>query len=118
MNIITSAMPKEADRHENRSYFVHKAIIINNLYGVDMVQEAVEICKLRLFLELASHLQPKQQIEPLPDIDFNIRTGNTLVGYTSKEAVKRAATARLNIYGDIDRITHQAHLVGSARAVV
>ena len=28
-------------------------------------------------------------IEPLPDIDFNIRAGNTLVGYATKEEVQR-----------------------------
>ena len=79
--------------HPNRDYFIYKSIIIANLYGVDIMDEAVEICKLRLFLKLASKLERADQIEPLPDIDFNIRAGNTLIGYTSFTDVKRATEA-------------------------
>ena len=53
------------------------------------MEEAVEICKLRLFLKLAAQVENKDQIEPLPDIDFNIRAGNTLVGFASLEEVKK-----------------------------
>ena len=58
------------------------------------MEEAVEICKLRLFLKLAAQVEPDASkenlgIEPLPDIDFNIRAGNTLVGYATNEEVKR-----------------------------
>jgi hypothetical protein len=56
------------------------------------MEEAVEICKLRLFLKLAAQLEPGQEIEPLPDIDFNIRAGNTLVGYATREEVRRCMT--------------------------
>ena len=81
---------KQGARHANQSYFIFKSIIINNLYGVDIMEEAVEICKLRLFLKLVAHLDSYDQIEPLPDIDFNVRAGNTLVGFASLEEVKRA----------------------------
>jgi hypothetical protein len=80
-------------QHPNRDYFITKSIIIANLYGVDIMDEAVEICKLRLFLKLASQLESADQIEPLPDIDFNIRAGNTLIGYTSIADVKKATEA-------------------------
>lgn len=79
--------------HPNRPYFIYKSIILDNLYGVDIMDEAVEICKLRLFLKLASQLERADQIEPLPDIDFNIRAGNTLIGYTSIADVRRATEA-------------------------
>ena len=79
--------------HPNRRYFVYKSIILNNLFGVDIMEEAVEICKLRLFLKLAAQVDPDSShdnlgIEPLPDIDFNIRAGNTLVGYASYDEVR------------------------------
>ena len=82
------------DAHPNRRYFVLKSIILNNLYAVDIMEEAVEICKLRLFLKLAAQVEPNAVrdnlgIEPLPDIDFNIRAGNTLVGYATAEEVRR-----------------------------
>ena len=85
------------DEHPNRRYFIMKSIIVNNLYGVDIMDEAVEICKLRLFLKLVAQVEkddykPNLGIEPLPDIDFNIRAGNTLVGFATKDEVKEAVT--------------------------
>jgi hypothetical protein len=75
--------------HPNRRYYILKTIIVNNLFGVDLMQEAVEICKLRLFLKLAAQVERADQMEPLPDIDFNIRCGNTLVGYARIEDIDR-----------------------------
>lgn len=86
-------MAEVAD-HPNPRYFILKSIIVNNLYGVDIMAEACEICKLRLFLKLVAQVDEGiggiDKIEPLPDIDFNIRAGNTLVGYTSLEQIKAA----------------------------
>ena len=79
-----------AGQHRNERYYILKSIIVNNLYGVDIMEEAVEICRLRLFLKLAAQLETYVQIEPLPDIDFNIQAGNSLVGFTSAAAVRRA----------------------------
>ena len=80
----------EVREHHSEGYFILKSIVLNNLYGVDIMEEAVEICKLRLFLKLVAQLETYDQIEPLPDIDFNIRAGNTLVGFTSLDAVRQA----------------------------
>ena len=74
----------EVAKHPSRRYFVYKSIILHNLFGVDIMAEAVEICKLRLFLKLVSQVESVRQLEPLPDIDFNIRCGNTLVGYATE----------------------------------
>jgi hypothetical protein len=82
--------------HPNREYYVLKSIIINNLYGVDIMEEAVEICKLRLFLKLVAQIDRAEEIEPLPDMDFNIRAGNTLVGFTSLDSVRQAMTLMPN----------------------
>ena len=81
---------EQGDEHRNQRYFILKSIVLNNLYGVDIMEEAVEICKLRLFLKLVAQLESYEQIEPLPDIDFNVRAGNTLVGFTSLDAVRQA----------------------------
>ena len=69
-------------RTPNRSlaYFVKKRIITDNLYGVDIMEEATEIAKLRLFLALVSSAQGVEELEPLPNIDFNIMAGNSLIG--------------------------------------
>ena len=82
----------EVSDHPNRRYYIFKSIVIGNLYGVDIMEEAVDICKLRLFLKLVAQADTVDDLEPLPDIDFNIRPGNTLVGFTSLDAVRRAMT--------------------------
>ena len=99
--------------HPNRRYFVLKSIILNNLYAVDIMEEAVEICKLRLFLKLAAQVDPDESkenlgIEPLPDIDFNIRCGNTLVGYATYEEVKHAVTSALDFDNAMEKIATKA----------
>lgn len=99
--------------HPNRRYFIFKSIILNNLFGVDIMEEAVEICKLRLFLKLAAQVEPDTArdnlgIEPLPDIDFNIRAGNTLVGYATYDEVKRALGAKLDFDNALEKISVRA----------
>lgn len=72
---------EEVERdHPNVEYFVKKSIITNNLYGVDIMEEAVEIAKLRLFLALVASARTPEQLEPLPNIDFNLLAGNSLIG--------------------------------------
>jgi hypothetical protein len=82
----------EVGRHHSRRYFIYKNIILHNLFGVDIMAEAVEICKLRLFLKLVSQVDGGRELEPLPDIDFNIRAGNTLVGYATESQFDAANT--------------------------
>ena len=102
-------------QHPNRDYFVLKSIIINNLYGVDIMDEAIEICKLRLFLKMVAQLDDVRRIEPLPDIDFNIQAGNTLVGFTTYDEVEKAVTERLDSHysNTMDRIEEKAMNVKS-----
>ena len=77
----------------NIRYFIYKNIILRNLYGVDIMVEATEIAKLRLFLKMVAVVDvnprdPNLGLDPLPDIDFNIRCGNTLVGYATAEELE------------------------------
>ena len=108
-----SEVLQRVDAHPNRRYFVLKSIILKNLYAVDIMEEAVEICKLRLFLKLASQVDPDHSkdnlgIEPLPDIDFNIRAGNTLVGYATYDEVKKAVTSGLDFDDAMGKISTAA----------
>ena len=109
--------------HPSARYFILKSIVLNNLYGVDLMEEAVEICKLRLFLKLVAKLEHYDQIEPLPDIDFNIRAGNTLVGFASLDAVRHTITMdshgqRRALYGEdhatLNRINESAEIASRA----
>ncbi len=87
----------KSPEHPNLQYFIYKSIILRNLYGVDIMKEAVEIAKLRLFLKLvatveADYRKPNLGLEPLPDIDFNIRAGNTLVGFATEAELQKGLT--------------------------
>ena len=95
-------------QHPNRDYFVLKSIIINNLYGVDIMDEAIEICKLRLFLKMVAQLDDVKRIEPLPDIDFNIQAGNTLVGFATYDQVKEVVESKLKLDDTMERIEEKA----------
>jgi hypothetical protein len=66
--------------HASVGYYIKRRIVTDNLYGVDIMEEASEIAKLRLFLSMVSSVRRVEDLEPLPNIDFNIVAGNSLVG--------------------------------------
>jgi Eco57I restriction-modification methylase len=94
----------EVAKHPNEPYFVLKTIVVNNLYGVDIMEEATEIAKLRLFLKLMSQVETPEQIEPLPDVDFNIRAGNALVGFATEDELDKALSAKLDLFNTKDTL--------------
>lgn len=91
----------QSPQHPNLQYFIYKSIILRNLYGVDIMKEAVEIAKLRLFLKLVATVEadfrkPNLGLEPLPDIDFNIRSGNSLIGFATEAELNKGLTYTLD----------------------
>jgi hypothetical protein len=62
-------------------YKTKKEIIENNIFGVDLNPQAIEIAKLRLWLELVSSVTNLEEVELLPNIEYNIVCGNTLLGF-------------------------------------
>ncbi len=98
------------EHHGSVDYFIKKRIITDNLFGVDIMEEATDIAKLRLFLALVASAKTRDQLEPLPNIDFNILTGNSLIGLMhvdDKEFDKRNAQGNLFLksYRDLVRET-------------
>jgi hypothetical protein len=84
-------------------YNTKKRIIERVIYGVDIQPQAVDICKLRLWLSLmvdyelsadpdnceaTSFRKALKEIEPLPNLDFKIRRANSLVDYIHGEPVE------------------------------
>ncbi len=84
---LTDWLRKANTEHDSLNYYIKKKIITENLFGVDIMEEGTEIAKLRLFLALVSSVQSVEQLEPLPNIDFNILPGNSLIGllYVNQE---------------------------------
>lgn len=67
-------------------YAIKKQIISNNLHGVDIETSAVEIAKLRLWLSLIENIEVSDisPIETLPNIEYNIIDGDSLVGWANE----------------------------------
>jgi len=106
-------------KHPNTDYFIYKSIILNNLYGVDIMNEAVEIAKLRLFLKLVAtvdidYSKENMGLEPLPDIDFNIRCGNTLVGFATENELDYALSYTLDFDNAKETIIEKMEIVSKA----
>jgi len=62
------------------AYNLKRECIENSLYGVDIDPGAVEIAKLRLWLSLVVDEEDIKQIKPLPNLDYKIVCGNSLLG--------------------------------------
>jgi hypothetical protein len=93
---------------QNLAYFRLKHASLNNLYGLDIMPEAVEIAKLRLFLTLAARLEKPEEIEPLPDLDFNLKAGNLLVGFKDIADARHRVTDNLISLAAIEQLVPKA----------
>jgi hypothetical protein len=66
-------------KYKNSSYYFKRDCIQNSIYGVDIDDSAIEIAKLRLWLSLVVDEDNYEKIEPLPNLDFKIVQGNSLL---------------------------------------
>ncbi|MFH1563169.1 MAG: TaqI-like C-terminal specificity domain-containing protein [Nitrospirota bacterium] len=73
---VLSAYIKSKDR---TIYTFKRKCIEKSLYGVDIDSGAVEIAKLRLWLSLVVDEDDIKQIKPLPNLDYKIMQGNSLI---------------------------------------
>lgn len=72
--------PYFTDIAERSAYHFKRRAIQHSLYGVDIDAGAVEIAKLRLWLSLVVDEEDVQQIKPLPNLEYKIVVGNSLLG--------------------------------------
>ena len=105
--------------HPSEAYFIKRKIITDNLYGVDIMAEGAEIARLRLFLTLVSSARTVDELEPLPNIDFNILHGNSLIGLLSVRDLKSAdqtGTGLMQLQGEIEERNRKIHLYKESSA--
>jgi adenine-specific DNA-methyltransferase len=79
-NTLTTYLPIDTTR---TNYHFKRHAIQHCLYGVDIDPGAVEIAKLRLWLSLVVDEDDIEQIQPLPNLDYKIVCGNSLLGVSS-----------------------------------
>lgn len=92
---------KESQKVQRMLFEEKKCIIENCLFGVDINPKSVEICRLRLWIELlknAYYFRDEKgniRLRTLPNIDLNIKVGDSLA---SRIAVKRGKAAYSSAY--------------------
>src|SRR5690554_6716379 len=90
---------KESQRIQETLFHEKQTIIENCLFGVDINPNSVKICQLRLWIELLKNAYYKNEteLETLPNIDINIKCGNSLISRFAldadlKQALKKSAS--------------------------
>ena len=88
--------PKDTESQRvQETFFREKQILIENcLFGVDINPNSVKICQLRLWIELLKHAYYRtgtNELETLPNIDINIKCGNSLI-------------SRFDVHGDYRKL--------------
>lgn len=88
---------KESQRLQETLFHEKQTIIENCLFGVDINPNSVKICRLRLWIELLknAYYLNETELETLPNIDINIKCGNSLIARFGldadlKEALKKS----------------------------
>jgi len=80
--VLADTPPNPKDLGGTRGiYNFKRECIENSLYGVDIDPGAVEIAKLRLWLSLVVDEDDPQNIKPLPNLDYKVVCGNSLIGF-------------------------------------
>ena len=85
---------KESQRVQETLFHEKQTIIENCLFGVDINPNSVKICRLRLWIELLKNayyrtghdLSLQRELETLPNIDINIKCGNSLISRYALDA--------------------------------
>src|SRR4030042_752026 len=88
---------KESQQVQEALFHEKQTIIENCLFGVDINPNSVKICRLRLWIELLKNAYYKtpgsdhRELETLPNIDINIKCGNSLISrYPLDADIKKA----------------------------
>ncbi|MDF2954868.1 MAG: methylase of polypeptide chain release factor, partial [Candidatus Alkanophagales archaeon MCA70_species_2] len=89
------------DKDEFRMYVKFFIILSKNIYGVDIKPSALRIAKARLFLTLAKHFKVGKEKDifiRFPNVHFNLREGNSLIGYVDIKKQKPKGQLQLDLF--------------------
>jgi hypothetical protein len=102
---------KESQRVQEALFHEKQTIIESCLFGVDINPNSVKICRLRLWIELLKNAYYKEsgQLETLPNIDINIKTGNSLISRFALDADLKQALKKSRFSIDAYKIAVQTY---------
>ncbi|MFA5640318.1 MAG: TaqI-like C-terminal specificity domain-containing protein [Bacteroidales bacterium] len=86
---------KEERADERSAYRFKSNAIQNSIYGVDIDAGAVEIAKLRLWLSMVVDEERINTIEPLPNLEYKIVQGNSLINIPDGTAINDALATEI-----------------------
>jgi hypothetical protein len=102
-SVTSNSIAKETQRVQKTLFHEKESIIENSLFGVDINPNSVKICRLRLWIELLKNAYYTEEskfteLETLPNIDINIKCGNSLISrFTLDSDLKKALKGKWNI---------------------
>ncbi|MBI1225474.1 MAG: N-6 DNA methylase [Bacteroidetes bacterium] len=111
----------DAQRVQQTIFHEKQTIIENCLFGVDINPNSVKICRLRLWIELLKHTYYRvsdgvtsshpvtPQLETLPNIDINIKTGNSLISRFALDTDLSKVVKSRNEIQDYRRYVQEYH---------
>ena len=109
-NVLTPYIGKNGERSP---YHFKREAIQNCLYGVDIDASAVEIAKLRLWLSLVVDEEERETVQPLPNLDYKIVQGNSLLGVEkdifNEQLFKELERLKLLYFNEISTVTKQKY---------
>jgi hypothetical protein len=82
-HVLPGGIPKRSQQIQQTLFHEKQKLIENSLFGVDINPNSVQICQLRLWIELLKNAYYRtdsdDEMETLPNIDINIKCGNSLL---------------------------------------
>ncbi|WP_316849628.1 DUF7149 domain-containing protein [Pedobacter agri] len=102
---------KESQRIQETLFHEKQTIIESCLFGVDINPNSVKICRLRLWIELLKNAYYKNaiELETLPNIDINIKCGNSLVNRFAINAELKQALKKSKFSIDAYKVAVQTY---------
>ena len=80
IRVRNALTPFMKNKNKRTAYHFKRHAIQYCLYGVDIDSGAIEIAKLRLWLSLVVDEEDRETIQPLPNLDYKMVCGNSLLG--------------------------------------
>ena len=85
LQLLIKVITRIKAQHEKDIASLKKTIIAKCLFGIDINQQAVEICRIRVWLTLAVEIKTNTTPEPLPNLDFKFICANSLVAIDAQK---------------------------------
>ncbi len=105
-----------SDEEQFRLLVKFHIILSRNVYGVDINPNALKIARARLFLMLAKHFDARKScFIRFPNVHFNLRDGNSLLGYLELKKDKKPPQLDLSAFSFGD--DEEAYIRGSVEVV-